>query len=246
MAKLPQVIILYGPPNAGKGTQSDFLKSKFPERYHLDFGSELRAFVLRNIGDMKQTIESVNPNSKEEDIIVARRVKEDMIQSNPAKSEDLKYIIESAIVDCVARGQDMIIEGPGRLIEEAKWLSSFLDSKQVSVCIFHLHVALEEVLERASKRYYVPNINKPFISFEEAKKECQEGIEPYKRAEDMDQEGTKKRYFEMYSKNFALITSIYQLGARADVFTLDGRKPIVEVSQDIVAYLDRFYNFKVT
>ena len=245
MSLLPNIIILYGPPNAGKGTQSDFLKTTFPDRYHLDFGSELRSFVSRNIGDMKLEIEEVNPHSNPADITVARRVKNDMINSNPVDSDDLKYIIESGIVNCVARGQDMIIEGPGRLVEEAKWLSSFLDSKGVSVCIFHLHVAIEEVLERASKRYYVPSVAKPFLSYEDALSNCPVGVEPYKRAEDMDLEGTKKRYTEMYSKNFALITSIYQLGARACVFTLDGRKPIVDVSNDILAYFDRFYDIQM-
>ena len=44
----------------------------------------------------------------------------------------------------------------------------------------------------------------------------------------------------MYSKNFALITSIYQLGARASVFTLDGRKLITDVSNDILDYFDRY------
>ncbi len=245
MNQLPQIIILYGPPNAGKGTQSEFLKKIFPERYHLDFGSELRAFVAKHVGDMKQLEETVNPSSKSQDIEVARRVKSDMMQSNPAQSDDLKYIIESAIVDCVTRGQDMIIEGPGRLVEEAQWLSGFLDQEKVKVCIFHLHVALEEVLQRASKRYYVPGSTKPFISIEKAQVNCPDGQEPYRRAEDMDVEGTKKRYWEMYAKNFALITSIYQLGARSDVFTLDGRKPIAEVSQDILAYFDRFYGIKI-
>jgi adenylate kinase family enzyme len=242
---LPQIVILYGPPNAGKGTQSAFLKNLFPERYHLDFGSELRAFVVKNIGDMKLAQEVVNPDAGARDIEVARRVKADMMSSNPVQSEDLKYIIESAIVSCITRGQGMIVEGPGRLVEEAKWLSSFMDSQNAEVCIFHLHVDIEEVLNRASKRYYVPGLTKPFISFEDAKANCPEGFDPYKRAEDEDVEGTKKRYTKMYSENFALITSIYQLGARALVFTLDGRKPIVEVSDDILSYFDRFYGVKL-
>ncbi len=242
---LPQIIILYGPPNAGKGTQSNFLKNLFPERYHLDFGAELRSFVQRNIGDMKQEIDTINPDAKPEDVAVAKRVKRDMMASNPVDSEDLKYIIESAIVGCVMRRQGMIVEGPGRLVEEAKWLSGFMDSQKVEVCIFHLHLDIVEVLERASKRYYVPNITKPFISFEEAQANCQEGVVPYKRAEDDDIEGTKKRYTKMYSENFALITSIYQLGAKASVFTLDGRKPIDQVSADILSYFDRFFGVKI-
>jgi adenylate kinase family enzyme len=238
---LPQIIILYGPPNAGKGTQSAFLKKIFPERYHLDFGSELRAFVAKHVGDMKSETEELNPNSSEQNIQVARRIKEDMGNSNPAQSEDLKYVIESAIVDCIERGQGMIVEGPGRLVEEAQWLSGFMNSKKVSVCIFHLHVDLEEVLQRASKRFYVPGLTQPFVSYEAALENCQPNQQPYRRVEDEDVEGTKKRYQKMYAENFALITSIYQLGAKAQVFTLDGRKPVSEVSADILAYFQRFF-----
>jgi adenylate kinase family enzyme len=240
--KLPQIIILYGPSNAGKGTQSAFLKTIFPERYHLDFGSELRSFVAKNIGDMNQKGENINSESSQQDIEVARSIKYEMGLSNPVKTEDLKYVIESAITDCIRSGKGMIVEGPGRLVEEAQWLSGFMNSQSASVCIFHLHISLEEALERATKRYYVKGIDKPFLSLESAKLECQTGEEPYKRGDDLDPEGIKKRYTKMYSENFALITSIYQLGAKAELFTLDGRKPINDVSSDIVKYFERFYS----
>jgi adenylate kinase family enzyme len=242
---LPQIIILFGPPNAGKGTQSAFLKSIFPERYHLDFGSELRSFVTKHVGDMKLEKEIANPESNTKDLEVARRMKTDMLASNPVQSEDLKYVIESAIIHCQKNNLGMIVEGPGRLVEEAKWLSGFMDDHKITVGIFHLHVSIEEVLERASKRYYITGVNKPFQSLEEAKSSCKGDQVPFRRSEDEDVEGTKKRYVKMYSENFALITSIYQLGAKSLVFTLDGRKHIEEVSADILAYLERFYEYKV-
>jgi adenylate kinase family enzyme len=241
---LPQIIILYGPSNAGKGTQSAFLRTVFPDRYHLDFGSELRSFVSRNIGDMNQKDESVNSESLAADIEVARSIKHEMSQSNPVKTEDLKYVIESAITSCISSGRGMIVEGPGRLVEEAQWLSGFMNSQSASVCIFHLHISLEEALERAIKRYYVKGIDKPFLSLESAKAECKEGEEPYKRGDDLDPEGIKKRFIKMYSENFALITSIYQLGAKADLFTLDGRKSIDEVSSDMISYFEKFFGTK--
>jgi adenylate kinase family enzyme len=241
---LPQIIILYGPNNAGKGTQSAYLKELFPERYHLDFGSELRSFISRNIGDMNQKGESVIADANPADVEVARSLKYEMTQSNPVKTEDLKYVIESAITTCIASGRGMIVEGPGRLVEEAQWLSGFMDKQDAKVCIYHLHISLAEALERATKRYYVKGIDKPFMSFESAKVECKTGEEPYKRGDDLDPKDVEKRYTEMYSKNFALITSIYQLGAKAMVFTLDGRKKIDEVSGDIEMYLERFYGWK--
>jgi adenylate kinase family enzyme len=242
IVKLPQIIILYGPSNAGKGTQSAFLKELFPDRYHLDFGSELRSFVASNIGDMNQKGESVNSESSQADVEVARSIKHEMSLSNPVKTEDLKYVIESAITTCIASGRGMIVEGPGRLVEEAQWLSGFMNSQSASVCIFHLHISLEEALERATKRYYVKGIDRPFLSLESAKSECKNGEEPYKRGDDLDPEGIKKRYTTMYSENFALITSIYQLVAKAELFTLDGRKSISEVSGDIINYFNKFYS----
>ena len=49
--KMPQVIILYGPPASGKGTQADFLKKILPDYFHLDFGTALRSFVAENLGN---------------------------------------------------------------------------------------------------------------------------------------------------------------------------------------------------
>jgi adenylate kinase family enzyme len=243
---LPQIIILYGPPNAGKGTQSHFLKQLLTDRYHLDFGSELRNFVLNNVGDIKSEQEIVNPAAKKEDVEVALRLKRDMKASLPVQSDDLKYVIESAIISCVERGQGMIVEGPGRLVEEAKWLSGFMDSKKASVCIFHLYVSLEEVLKRSETRYYLPGVSQPFMSLTDATEYGKkDNLTPYRRAEDEDTEGTKQRYKMMYSDNFAKIISIYQLGAKCQVFTLDGHQAPELVSADIKEYFKRFCGVEI-
>jgi adenylate kinase family enzyme len=241
-SKLPQIIILYGPPNAGKGTQAQYLKTIFPDRYHLDFGTELRSFVTKHIGDMASQSETVNPGSSPKNLEVARRVKADMVASNPVQTPDLKFIIESAIVDCANKSIGMIVEGPGRLVEEAKWLAGFLKSRDISVCIFHLHLDIEEVLHRASKRYYLKGVSQPFVSIEDAQKFSKNGEIAYRRPEDEDVDGTIKRYKTMYAENFALITSIYQLTAKSAVFTLDARKTITQVSAEIKEYLDLFYS----
>jgi len=245
-AKTPQIVILYGPPAAGKGTQAHFLKSKLKDYYHLDFGSELRNFVKENIGDFHLENEILNPTSSEENLIIARRIKKLMKESLPVETPDLRYVIESKINNCVEKEQGMIIEGPGRLVEEARWLSGFLGKKEVSVIIFHLYISLEEVLLRAKTRYYIPSTKKPFKSYKEALKECKEGEKPYRRPEDEDSQGTKQRYKLLYSDHFAKIISIYQLKAKSQVFTIDASQPINQVSEDFLAYFERFFgvNFK--
>jgi adenylate kinase family enzyme len=244
-SKLPQIIILYGPPASGKGTQSHILKQKLPDYYHLDFGSELRQFVKENIGEFHQDEEVINPKASPENLEVARRIKNLMKNSSPVETRDLRFVIESAINECVAKGQGMIIEGPGRLVEEAKWLSGFLGQKNVETVIYHLYISLDEVLQRSSTRYYLPSTKKPFKSFEAAKLEAKDGEEPYQRPEDKDPEGTKKRYKELYSDNFAKIISIYQLQAKSLVFTIDASDTVENISQKFVDYLEVFYGVKI-
>jgi len=238
---LPQIVILYGPPNAGKGTQSSFLKEKLPNYYHLDFGTELRKFVKQAIGDYSLEEEQIQTHDKEI-LDVARRLKDDMKNSLPVKSDDLRFVIETTINNCVEKGTGMIIEGPGRLIEEAQWLSAFLGQKKASVCIFHLYLSLEEVLERSRHRYYVTSTKISYPSFETALKDCVGDEKPYRRQEDLDEEGTKQRYRLLYSDNSAKILSIYQLNAGCLVFTLDASKVVHNVSEDIIKYFQLFYS----
>jgi len=245
-SKLPQIIILYGPPNAGKGTQAHFLKQKLPKYYHLDFGSELRQFVQTRIGDFTKETEEVNPNFTQEEVQTARQIKDKMRQSLPVNTTDLRFVIETSINDCVKKGQGMIIEGPGRLVEEAKWLSSFLGEKKIETVIFNLYVSLELILERSKTRYYIKGIKKPFRSLTEAQKEATADNPPYRRPEDEDIEGTKRRYKMMYSENFAKIISIYQLQAKSLVFNIDASQEIEQVSADFLKYFQIFYHLDLS
>ncbi len=241
---LPQVIILYGPPAAGKGTQAQFLKKLLPDYYHLDFGTELRKFVAQHLGDYHLAEESVNSDSSVELIAIARSLKFCLKNNLPAKSEDLRFVVEKAFVDNIQEGRGMLVEGPGRLVEEAEWLAGFFDEKEVSVVIFHLHLDLEEVTKRSRSRYYIPSSKKSFISFEAAKDQAQAGEEPYQRPEDLNIEGITQRYRLLYSEKYAKIISIYQLKAKSLVLTVDASEPIEEVSQDLLVYLDKFFGFK--
>ncbi len=229
-SSFPKIIILYGPPAAGKGTQTKFLKEYLPEYEHLDFGTELREFV-------KITL---SKGSSDLNYAKAKSIENEM-QTGPVNFEDLKYVVENKIIDAVRKGKGLIIEGPGRQITEAYWLSSFLAKNNLSVTIFHLHLSLEDILNRVKTRFYAPNNTEPFSSYESALEKCELGQTPFQRPEDMDAEKTVARYRNLYKKCFAKILFIYQLEAMAHIFAIDASESVQEVRQSIKNCLDKFY-----
>jgi adenylate kinase family enzyme len=247
---LPKVIILYGPPGCGKGTQAQYLMGLLPDYFHLDFGTEFRAFVKEHLSEEERLdIENLKslPESEipKNDHDRALRVQKSMQTGNHTVfPSDLRYIVEKKIYECVERGQNIIMEGPGRLVEEAKWLSGYFASHQISPCIFHLHLSLEDIIPRIKTRYFLPGSSNPYRSYEEALGEAKEGQIPYRRQDDGDIETVIERYRAQYKRSFAKILYIYQFQAKANIIILDATYTIHEVSRDIKKALTDFYGLK--
>lgn len=227
---LPDVVIVYGPPLAGKGTQGAFLRSLLPEYFHLDFGTQLRAYVQKYLNGEEYA------SAKR-----AARLKQDMDDGKAVPTEDLRFVVEDSITDALEKGQKLLIEGPGRLLEEARWLSQYIGRKNLSVVIFHLHVNLEETLRRAQRRWYCPGHDVPFIGYDKAKAYCGKG-KPYQRFEDTDPGINMRRYEELYHSQYAAILQEYQLNAKSVILTLDAKETVGKVSETIYTYLQKFYN----
>lgn len=125
-----KIIILYGPPAGGKGTQAKLLKDKYPGYFHLDFGSEFRSFVQKHLGGYDKEADEINPNSTPKQIEVAQKVKKRLRKYEAVDLTEMRFIIEQSIAENCHRG--MIIEGPGRTLDEANWLSNYFAKLQVS------------------------------------------------------------------------------------------------------------------
>ena len=227
---LPDIIILYGPPLAGKGTQGLFLESLLPDFVHVDFGTELRKYV-----------ENCGKYGNQECVERAKRIEEKMNQGNAVETDDLRFVVENTVSNSLQNNKSILIEGPGRIEEEAIWLSTVFSRQGLRVAIVHLHIDLKTTLERAKLRWYCPGYRNTFIGKSSALESCDK---PYQRAEDIDENINTKRYTELYENRYAKIIQIYQLIAKADILTLDASDTIQNVSANIEKYLKLFYNYK--
>ena len=130
-------IILFGPPGAGKGTQSKFLVNKL-NNFQVSTGDILREEIKKNSSLGQQIINNMNEGKFVSDQIV-------------------NELIEKIIFDPQKKGK-LIFDGYPRSLSQAKHLDLLLDkSKQKIDHIFFLNVNKDTIVERIEKRKEIEN-----------------------------------------------------------------------------------------
>jgi adenylate kinase len=217
------MIILYGAPGSGKGTQAKLLEDKFGFKF-LDFGQNFREFAKKS------------ENQNDVDYVRACRVKSDLEKGNAIKTEDLYYIIQAKIESYLDSGLDFILDKPGSLIEEAKWLSNLIKKKKINCILIHLELPIEKSLERISQRYYIPGNPNPFPSKEIAQetliKSLNSTLVPYQRPEDTNKETTIKRIHNLYDQHNEII-EVYKK-VEIPVYNINANGTVDEVFKKIL------------
>ena len=247
---LPDIIILFGAPASGKGTQAENLKVYLqPYNYeHLDFGAALRDYVAQHIGNYKNlnlnNLPKIDSNTTPE-LALSIQAATAMLQGNPLEANMLWQILGSQIDELLNSGKRLIIEGLGRTVEDARRFGKIASHKHLKVAIFQLCITLEESLKRSATRFYVNGFIKPFSSLAEAKKFATAEHQIWQRAEDLDVEKIKHRYKVLYSDIFAKVLSTLQMECLANIFIIDGRDSIEEDFGRIQLYLQKFYDLKI-
>jgi len=130
-------IILFGPPGAGKGTQSKFLVNKL-NNFQVSTGDILREEIKKNSSLGQQITNNMNEGKFVSDQIV-------------------NELIEKIIFDPQKKGK-LIFDGYPRSLSQAKHLDLLLDkSKQKIDHIFFLNVNKDTIVERIEKRKEIEN-----------------------------------------------------------------------------------------
>ena len=125
-------IILFGPPGAGKGTQSKYLVNKL-NSFQISTGDILRDEIKNNTNIGKQIINDMNEGKFVSDEIVNKLIKN--VIFDPEKKNKL------------------IFDGYPRSLSQAKNLDLLLDSSQQKIdFIFYLNVNKDTIISRIKKR----------------------------------------------------------------------------------------------
>ena len=130
-------IILFGPPGAGKGTQSKYLVNK------------LKAFQI-STGDILR--EEIKKNSD-----IGKSITNDMRDGKFISDDIVNKLIENLISDPQKKNK-LIFDGYPRSLSQAKNLEAFLQNSNQNIdLILFLNVDKETILKRLEKRKIIEN-----------------------------------------------------------------------------------------
>ena len=130
-------IILFGPPGAGKGTQSKYLVKK------------LKAFQI-STGDLLR--DEVNKNSD-----IGKAITNDMKNGKFISDDIVNKLIESLVSDPLKKNK-LIFDGYPRSLSQARNLEELLKNTDQDVdLILFLKVDKETILKRLEKRKIIEN-----------------------------------------------------------------------------------------
>ena len=130
-------IVLFGPPGAGKGTQSKYLVDKL-KNFQISTGDILR--------------EEIKNNSD-----IGQQITNNMNEGKFVSDEIVNELIEKIIFDPQKKDK-LIFDGYPRSLNQAKYLDILLDkSNQKIDHIFFLNVNKDIIVERIEKRKILEN-----------------------------------------------------------------------------------------
>ena len=130
-------IILFGPPGAGKGTQSKYLVEKL-NNIQVSTGDILRKEVKKNSD-------------------IGQKITNNMDEGKFVSDEIVNSLVEKLMFDPKKKNK-LIFDGYPRSLSQAKYLDLLLNrSNQKIHHIFFLNVSKEKIIERIEKRKILEN-----------------------------------------------------------------------------------------
>ena len=130
-------IILFGPPGAGKGTQSKYLVHKL-NNFQVSTGDILRDEIKKNS-------------------VIGQQITSNMNEGKFVSDEIVNSLIEKLMLDPQKKDK-LIFDGYPRSLSQAKYLDLLLNNSNQKIDhIFFLNVNKDTIIERVEKRKTLEN-----------------------------------------------------------------------------------------
>ncbi len=209
-------IIIFGPPGAGKGTQSSFLVEK-RKMYQLSTGDLLRA--------------ELKSKSK-----LSEKLKQIMDKGQLVSDDIINDLIEKKISEPSVKN-NIIFDGFPRNIDQAKSLDSMLSKyDQVISLVLNLKVDNSILVKRISGRVSCSICKKPFNEYFDPPVDPSECINERCKNRDLtkrsdDNESTVSNRLSIYQETTLPLLKFYEI--KGVVKNVDAMKSIKEVTDQI-------------
>jgi len=224
----PLVIIIMGPPGAGKGTQAELLSDKFNLHY-LETSQLIEARVMT-----AKKGEYVRVKARKYYLLDEKKLWQSGILCSPPF---VSYLVRKKIIELAREGKGIVMAGSPRTLPEGKdqipLLKKLYGSAKIK--IIFLEITPEQTIWRNSRRRICQLMRHPILYTRETQKlrRCPlDGSKLVKRKGLDDPETIKVRLKEYRERTQPLLKYFKEQGLK--VKKINGEQSVEEVFQDIL------------
>lgn len=226
------VVIIFGPPGAGKGTQGTLVSEKYG-LYYFETSKILESYVMHARKDDVVEVEGVTYNLFDE----KRKWETGILLSPPF----VLFLVRKKIQELYQQGRGLLLSGSPRTVFEAERLAPMLKELygKDNVKIVHLSIRPAESIRRNSHRRICELMRHPILWNDETKNltQCPLDGSDLVRREGLDDPETIKARLKEYEERTLPMTEVFKKEG-LEVREVDGEKSPAEVFESIIKALE--------
>jgi len=227
---MKQIIILFGPPGAGKGTQAELLSSSMGLT-HFET-SKILEEQFKKAENLSDEERFVQVGEKKYDMLDEKKLWDEGVLCSPPF---VVYLVKKKIKELSDLGESLVLSGSPRTLLEAEQVAPLIkELYKENIKVFFIEINPKETIFRNSHRKVCELMRHSILYSEENKKLsfCPlDGSKLIKRELD-DPETIKTRLEEYKERTFPVVEYLEKEGI--EVKKINGEQSVADVFKDIL------------